>query len=316
MIIHNIQILRGFAAIFVVLYHSIELSVDNNLSLNFFLLFEGIGAFGVDLFFVISGFIMMFIHLNRPQTIKSFVIARVIRIVPLYWLLTMFFFIVMIFRNEHDYVHLTSSMFFMSHILSFEEPVLYLGWTLEYEVIFYVIFALSLIFTNEKIRLYVVCCMLYVASFVLSLTMLEFFLGMIAAYIYKYYQFKSKVFLLFLLTTGLVLMYFSHFIQLIDQLPRFIKWGIPSFLIVVSLLYLYQIKGFFLNLLGDASYSIYLIQVFSLPLIFKFSFIFNNSDLFVFFSVFFTILTGIGLYYFAERPMTLYLKQYKKGRFS
>lgn len=79
------------------------------------MIFKGVGSFGVDLFFVISSFIMMYIHINKPQTIKSFVSSRVVRIIPLYWLLTFLFFIVLLLRNEYDLFYLLTSLFFIPH---------------------------------------------------------------------------------------------------------------------------------------------------------------------------------------------------------
>ena len=74
----GIQHLRALAAIGVVLFHAAERS-----GLHF-----TIGAAGVDVFFVISGFIMWIITAGRPVTPNAFLRERILRIVPLYWLAT------------------------------------------------------------------------------------------------------------------------------------------------------------------------------------------------------------------------------------
>lgn len=134
---------------------------------------------------------------------------------------------------------------------------------------------------------------------------------MLIAYIYKNFSLKNYL-SIFMFIIGVLFLYLSHVIQFIEELPRFLKWGLPSFLIVLSCLNLYQFRNRFFNLLGNASYSIYLIQVFSLPIIFKFYFIFNNADVFIISSVTFTVILGVLLYFFFERPITNLLKNYIK----
>jgi peptidoglycan/LPS O-acetylase OafA/YrhL len=72
--INNLQILRAFAAINVVLFHIIGTSVSYGQGVVQFSFLEGWGANGVDIFFVISGFVMVYTQLKNP---KSFFIFSV-----------------------------------------------------------------------------------------------------------------------------------------------------------------------------------------------------------------------------------------------
>ncbi|MBY8111691.1 acyltransferase family protein [Vibrio fluvialis] len=92
----SIQYFRAIAALFVLLSHAshkveLESSITN--------LFK-LGNYGVDLFFIISGFVMCFsIDGKCPNPIK-FMKARFIRILPLYWILTLVALIVFLFKPE------------------------------------------------------------------------------------------------------------------------------------------------------------------------------------------------------------------------
>jgi len=144
--LYGIQYLRGAAAIAVVLFHAAERTGYH----------FAIGAAGVDVFFVISGFIMWVVTFRREPTPLQFMRARIRRIVPLYWLATA----VMVagglgglFPNlvlTLDHV-LASLLFIPTRSPSNGEiwPVLVQGWTLNYEMFFYLIFGSSLYLTRR-----------------------------------------------------------------------------------------------------------------------------------------------------------------------
>jgi exopolysaccharide production protein ExoZ len=156
----NIQILRALAASTVVLYHSgIETTsvcqaTSRSCALEFW-----IGGFGVGLFFVISGFIMVATSWNafgQPGAALAFMKRRIIRIVPLYWLLTtvavigVFFVPSMLSVPVLDPLYVAASYLFwpVTRINGLVRPIANLGWTLNLEMMFYVIFTLSLFFTR------------------------------------------------------------------------------------------------------------------------------------------------------------------------
>jgi exopolysaccharide production protein ExoZ len=140
--IMTIQYLRGVAAIGVVLLHIGECL---HLHLQF-------GAAGVDLFFVISGFIMWMVSRQTEATPSTFVKKRLLRIVPLYWLVTIFLATCArlrpnLFPLDHPVTgHVPLSLLIIPHLAPDGTlyPVVGQGWTLNYEMFFYFLFAVTL----------------------------------------------------------------------------------------------------------------------------------------------------------------------------
>ena len=149
----NIEALRGLAALSVVLFHLNPLLEQAGLT--------GLGGGGVDIFFVISGFIMVHLSRVKPLEPAGFLVNRCLRIVPLYWLVTFtVFFAALIvpslFKSVHsDIPTLLSSLFFVPVVQNdtVVNPVLFLGWTLNYEMFFYLLFAIALLIPHAALRL-------------------------------------------------------------------------------------------------------------------------------------------------------------------
>ncbi len=147
--LHGIQYLRAVAALAVMLFHAAERS-----DVNF-----AIGAAGVDVFFVISGFIMAVISHRRPQTPAAFLKDRFLRIAPVYWIVTSVMILgaaAGLFPNlVLDPLHVLGSYIFLpvaSPNGGALWPVLVQGWTLNYEMFFYASFAATL-FVPDRFRL-------------------------------------------------------------------------------------------------------------------------------------------------------------------
>ena len=98
MILDNIQILRFFALSNVLLFHITEYSKSYNYKPQFFSFFEGWGQNGVDIFFVITGFVLYIS--NKNDLPSNFIKKRFLRIVPLYYFST-FKFEVIFFYNVY-----------------------------------------------------------------------------------------------------------------------------------------------------------------------------------------------------------------------
>jgi exopolysaccharide production protein ExoZ len=139
--LYAIQYLRAVAALGVVVFHAAERTGTH----------FAIGAAGVDVFFVISGFIMWVLAGTRTTTPAAFLRERIERIVPLYWIVTGVMILgalLALFPNLRltpGYV--LSSLFFIpsrSPGTGDIWPVLVQGWTLNYEMFFYLLFAGSL----------------------------------------------------------------------------------------------------------------------------------------------------------------------------
>jgi exopolysaccharide production protein ExoZ len=147
--LYSIQYLRAFAALAVVVFHAGEKS-----GLHF-----TIGAAGVDVFFVVSGFIMMAISDARAASPGKFFRNRLMRIVPIYWAATLLM-IAGAFAGAFPNLvlslpHVLGSLLFLpvaSPSTGALWPVLVQGWTLNYEIFFYAVFALTL-FARPTARL-------------------------------------------------------------------------------------------------------------------------------------------------------------------
>lgn len=144
--LYGIQYLRAFAALAVVVFHAAERTGGH----------FAIGAAGVDVFFVISGFIMWVISDRRPVTPQRFLIDRLKRIAPSYWLVTGIMVagaIAGLFPNlQLSAGHLLGSLFFIpvrSPSTGEIWPVLVQGWTLNFEMFFYVLFAGALFLPRQ-----------------------------------------------------------------------------------------------------------------------------------------------------------------------
>jgi exopolysaccharide production protein ExoZ len=140
----SIQYLRALAAFGVVLFHSLDGTGHD----------FAFGATGVDLFFVISGFLMWTTTAHNDAEISRFLVSRVKRIVPLYWIATVLtlslsrlaphFFYQASWQPER----VIKSLLFIPQtgIEGGIFPVLYQGWTLQYEMFFYALFAFAMCF--------------------------------------------------------------------------------------------------------------------------------------------------------------------------
>lgn len=142
--LYNLQILRALAAYLVFLTHLGQYA-GSILPRPDFLAF---GAAGVDVFFVLSGFIMFVSTSGRGEGVGAFLTRRVARVVPVYWLVTGIIALlalaglkpigVMEFRLEY----LIQSLLFVPFSRGgYIEPLVSVGWTLNYEMFFYAVFA-------------------------------------------------------------------------------------------------------------------------------------------------------------------------------
>jgi peptidoglycan/LPS O-acetylase OafA/YrhL len=154
--LYGLELLRFIAAALVLFFH---ISVI------------GVGEFGVDIFFIISGFVMMY---STQTDSRNFFLKRLIRIVPLYWLVTIitfsFYYIFPSFFSlpSNDLSHLVMSLLFIPFDKngSGHAPILSVGWTLNYEMYFYFLFSLACIISNKN-RGIVVVFLIVVIMFVL-----------------------------------------------------------------------------------------------------------------------------------------------------
>ncbi|HEX8224708.1 MAG TPA: acyltransferase [Allosphingosinicella sp.] len=144
-----LQGLRAAAAFLVVVDHALIAGTDTGLLGAEFRPFAAfVGLLGVYVFFVISGVVMMLGHggdFGRPGAGLRFAARRVSRIVPLYWLATIL--VVLLRPNSASLAKFIKSLLFIPHQMTggpYGWPLYPLGWTLQYEMLFYLLFALAL----------------------------------------------------------------------------------------------------------------------------------------------------------------------------
>ena len=276
-----IQYLRGIAAAAVALAH-ITSNQSPLLGEQRVVLPDIIGFWGVDIFFVISGFIIAYITSNLPSGFSSareFLCKRIIRIVPAYWFFTLVFFFFDKWNllgspeaSKINVMMLIKSLLFIKPGF----PLLFVGWTLTLEIFFYFVFAICMIFLKNPQRIIIICAFfVFLTSlpmiinyenryfkFYTQAILLEFASGMLIAGIYKrQYFFSRHIFSWVFFFIGCLLLITSNYYFEIGTLNyyRALLWGVPAIFIVQGALGLAHLQlGRAVSALGSISYSLYL----------------------------------------------------------
>jgi peptidoglycan/LPS O-acetylase OafA/YrhL len=302
----NIQLLRFIAAMLVVIYHTAaRIPETSAVSHQLFGLIETLGFAGVDIFFVISGFIMVYTTRGRVglEQGQQFMRRRIARIYSGYW---PFFFMAWLVFGLTRSAHVAEANLLKSFLLwpqSLNLVLLEITWTLSYEMYFYVMFAVLVALTPIRARARVLVLAAftllayngykhYFASgfspeniyyypfferFLTSPFLLEFLAGAwLALWLEKHHLLKSRLWLL----AGVALFCAGGFVNayfysgLIEQgyhvFPRVLVFGIPSLLMVAGMVAV-EADGHVANQrfsiqAGGASYAIYLSHVLILSL--------------------------------------------------
>ncbi|WP_322047795.1 acyltransferase [Paraburkholderia sp. J67] len=276
----SIQYMRGLAAIFVLIYHASHKQVQiagfgNEWSF---------GASGVDLFFIISGFIMCHVTAHKNIAPREFLVARCTRILPLYWSLSLF--ALAVYLIEPGMINssggTTTILNSFTLIPTGDKFLIQNGWTLSYEFLFYFIFSASLLKWCENRLLFVTITMTCFTAvgdflhptnptlqFVTSKMLLEFLMG-IVAHIYIKSERNNSKFSVFLIVIGIAIMTLGSLSASPNQ--RVVWYGLPYALLFSGLVSLENTVKFVstsligraMRIIGDASYSIYLSHPFVL----------------------------------------------------
>lgn len=305
----NLQALRALAALAVVLFHVVETSGHQQRPVQGLAPLWGWGAWGVDLFFVLSGFVMVYTQQRRPRTAARFMADRLWRIVPLYWLLTLTVLSLQALRPGlfhgalADGRQVLASLGFVSGAWLGRPPVLWLGWTLEWEMAFYALFTLGLWLPWRSGP--ALCVSLGLAGLVAlgaDALGLEFLLGMGLAAVHRRLPERRPwaPWLLGLGTLGLLA-------SLGQPAPalRLWHWGLPCALLVMGALGTRQTHWMPAQRLGDASYSIYLIQALSIPALYRLLRLWPglDADLAALGVIAGTVVAGLACHRLLERPL-------------
>ena len=293
-----------------------------------------LGPYGVKIFFVISGFVMWHATLLADTSVTAFWRRRIVRIVPLYW----------IFLSLLVAVALVAPQFLKSTVITPEAvlksylfvpyyntsvgviaPILVPGWSLNYEVFFYLLFGISLFIRPAALRATFVAGLLWslvllgrwigptspAAVIYTSPNLLLFFDGIILAVVYRAYGTSS-------LTLGAILIAVGALLGAVGAPGDFGRFesfiGLSPALVVAGMLALEstlrRFSSSLLHTIGSASYSIYLSHLFFLRLSelgWRSSVAAGSSQLlqmaYVVFTFVFAIAGGIAVYYLIERPI-------------
>jgi exopolysaccharide production protein ExoZ len=333
----TIQALRAVAALLVVLLHAFETwgeRVDPTA--------PGVnwenGAAGVDIFFIISGFVMVISSrrlVDRAGAWRIFLWHRVVRIVPLYWLLTtvkIFAVVILgdvVLRTTLDFNFVAGSYLLLpvTDSAGHFRPVLPVGWTLTYEFLFYLLFAAALAIRVDVLRI-VIPGLGLVAVAALARTetwpawtilfdtiVVEFVFGVaLAKWTLRGFRLPPAMAGIFVLAGfGLILT-----LPMVSENTRVLSWGIPAFAIVAGAVSLEPLVApllpRWLLTLGDASYSIYLSHGFVLPVLgLAFSEIVSpglwTEALTIVLCLVFSALVGRGVFILIESPMLRALRR-------
>lgn len=345
-VLANVQALRAIAALLVVLVHAglpnvgIE-SILGAADRPWLSPFRYIGLFGVDLFFVISGFIMLVTSwekFGKPLAGARFLVRRIIRIYPPYWFALIPVVPVLLFAGRRFMgSHSGLQTGFLESFLLLPNPhkfVLTVGWTLVWEMIFYVVFA-GLLRVNRR---YVASALavwfaVEIALYIGLKNSPNFYLNFAAAPLPMEFIFGAGVGLLYingvfpaprlaaaiagLVAAGTALAVCSGSILLENlDIERIIMFGVPAMLLVYGGVGLEACGVFIaprvLQAIGDGSYAIYLWHLSILVVVHQTLAGLHLAGPWAHAAIIAVTLAlivafGMGVYRFFERPVTAYL---------
>ena len=286
----NVQALRFVAAALVVHTHSLDLSqrLGQPDRLSGFGNLENFGAFGVDLFFVISGFIIARTAIqSRPVSAATFAWRRVWRVAPIYFLMSApWLFLAADWKTLTGSMLMATFLFWPAAGATFAFPALFVGWTLMFEMAFYTIVAASLQVSKRWFVL--LLAVLYASFWTLRIAtdapafqflgnpiILEFMMGFAIAWIAPQISPRVGIRVLACGVAGVAANLVFGFGPIFDAsvtatgevaFTRVLRWGLPAALLALGVVAIdtpdrarpisrAKRTAVFL---GDASYAIYL----------------------------------------------------------
>lgn len=287
---YSVHLLRAIAAILVVSHHASHYLIGRvGFDVPEFLQ----GAAGVDIFFLISGFVMHQATQKKNLTSFHFFRARLLRIVPMYWLSTVALasaalVLPMLFKTFSTTLDATVQSLLFLPVYDAKgvfRPVLQQGWTLQYEMLFYTLTALAIFVNSRRASLIssgfitAIALLLYASQINLHFSWLqifapiaiEFSLGVLLGYAFNSpfaASFQKRTAAPFIGLTLIVIgaSIIASYTPTFVDLERLLHWGGGAFLIMIGALLLesfakaFQKKIHIIGLLGDSSYVLYLIH--------------------------------------------------------
>jgi exopolysaccharide production protein ExoZ len=283
----SVETARGVAAILVVLVHASDMLAAPK----YFgaMPFDGLFGFahaGVDFFFVLSGFIIFYVHrqdLGNPSRLGAYLKRRFVRIYPTYWtILFIFGLILAVSPTKDGYERNIVAVITSTFLIPVPErlPILGVAWTLQHEILFYALF--SALFINRTVGKTILGVWatliawnmltgsldVFPASFLFSMFNIEFFFGIgVAVAVRRWPIFHPRL----MLACGAALFFATGLVEAWG--PYFpVQWWPPHmFYATGAAMALYGMVGAedtghlksipaWAVSLGSASYSIYLLH--------------------------------------------------------
>lgn len=274
--IYNIQILRAFAALLVVLNHIGGVAWGG--------FFSYCGGFGVDIFFILTGYLMILTYKSSSKSYQFF-FSRVKRIYPTYIIVAAPLIIYEFIFKHTNFVYSIQNFLLLP---GFNDPNYHLalapGWTLVYEMIFYAMLSLAMLIAKEKWKIsflitseVVLCLVLFKIfgkgfqregwvniGYILKDNLnIDFLFGCILCVIVDKFNISGRLYNFVFPATAALCSIFSLFILIRE--PRLLGFGVPALAIVASAVicapYSGRISRAF-SLVGKFSYSLYLSHIY------------------------------------------------------
>ena len=275
--LYGIEALRGLAAVGVVFSHTAR-HLDKIFQAPGLIRVFQAGHAGVDLFFVISGFIILHVHrsdIGRPDRLTHYAGRRLNRVFPLYWV-ALALTVAMTALN-HAPPSLAHLLWSAALLPSVREPVLGIAWTLEFEMVFYAIFAVLIVNLRAGLALLLLwqtvsalqaagVTALAMPSALGSVYSLEFLLGLSAAWLLRGVRVRRPGLLAGVAALAFGAAYLMESAGLLYGygVAARLAYGLPACLLILGLAAAERdgrlaVPGW-LRGIGQASYSIYLFQ--------------------------------------------------------
>lgn len=340
--LQSIRLLRFFAVVFIVAFHAetylLRMAATARTTPSVVI------PFGTDLFFVISGFLMVYVTAGKSLTFAQFIVPRFARLIPLYWLFTSLMLAILIVAPDlfHsaklDVWHVAASYALVPYPHPFtglQRPLLVWGWILNLLIPISAVYAVFLsspvrkrVFFVGTTLVAVVALNLFVKdrfgliSFYGSPISLEFLFGLAIGAFYLELGHMRPLYASALFVLGLAILVAGIKSHVSEDSERVWYWGTSSACLLASLISIEKGLGWIdfgiLNNMGDASYSTILTHFFSLGFV---DYIINATRLsgvigeagaqILFFASAFAV--GGLTYVYVERPWVNFIRRLEKA---